>query len=200
MMVRKTITQLTGVDSEYSRQFVDDGPLPTPPVENTPQSVPESPPNDAPQAKSKSARKPKPSGKRTVPARVGTSKNEHGRKMVGVMVFPLEKHLPELERLATHGIATSDAIKIAGRRAVARFEPGSSFKESPEAERLPTAFAYRSNKTVDTSILEKLRAEADPLNLRGEGALIRGQVEPLFWEDLDAVILELKSRLPDEKG
>ena len=197
MMVRRTITQLTGIDPEYSKQFVDEEPK----RQEAPQKAPEPVRSETPKParKPRSAPKPPPAPKPPAPSRKPPEGEVGQRKMVNLTAVPLVRHLPELEKLSAYGITVTDAIKVAGRRTLARFEPVASFTERADEDRLPMSFAYKTNKAVDVLILEKLRAEVDPLNLRGEGALIRGQLEPLFWEDLDAVIIELKSRFSNNK-
>lgn len=203
-MVRKTITQLTGIDPEYSKQFVDE------PKETEAPAARPLPADDKPSDKPKDTRKsngPARSRKPATPVepivpkeRSPKEPNPKEKKQVNLMLFPLVRHRAGLDHLTSLGVPGSDVVKIAGRRTIAGFEPKASFIELPDAERLPASQAYKTNKTVDASIVTKVRSQADPLNLRGDGSLLRGQVEPLFWQELDAVILELKERFQKKRG
>ena len=53
---------------------------------------------------------------------------------------------------------------------------------------------YKSTKRISAAMLDQLRKEQDPLGLSSDGAMMRGQFEPLFWSCLDAVIEELNSK------
>jgi len=189
-MVRKTIAQLTGIDPEYSKQFVNDG-------QQTEQPTPANP--EAPKAQ-KAKKPPKPDTPRKVkePATASRQSAQNSRKQVNLMLYPLVRHSADLEHLTARGIPGSDVVKLAGRRALATFEPKAVFTELADGDRLPTKHAYKTNKTVDTAVMDKMRTKTDPLNLRGDGFLLRGQIEPIFWKELDAVILEMKDRFPDE--
>ncbi|MGB1216206.1 MAG: hypothetical protein ACPG4X_22820, partial [Pikeienuella sp.] len=60
-----------------------------------------------------------------------------------------------------------------------------------KTDRLPTDLSFRTMKTLSASTLDALRDEVDPLRLRSDAAVIQGQLEPIFWAELDAVIKEL---------
>lgn len=121
---------------------------------------------------------PKPKGKRET-------------RLSGAVKVDQAKKLDALER---QGIAARDVIVLAGRRATARFEPTPKFVEKPEADRLPMLEGYHSTKRLPASILDDLREKHDPLRLRSDGAMVRGQFEPLFWACLDEVIEELQQK------
>jgi len=116
------------------------------------------------------------------------------KREVALAVAVKVEQVPKLEALETKGIAQKDVITLAGRRAVERFEPQAKFVDKADAERMPMREGYKSSKRIDAALLDKLRSKHDPLGLSSDGAMIRGQFEPLFWTCLDEVIQELNSR------
>lgn len=100
----------------------------------------------------------------------------------------------KLATLESKGISAKDAITMAGRRAVDQFNPKPIFVEKADAQRMPMRQGYKSTKRLDAAMLDQLRDEHDPLRLSSDGAMMRGQFEPLFWSCLDAVIDELNSK------
>ncbi|MEP4035502.1 MAG: hypothetical protein ABJM30_03180, partial [Pseudophaeobacter sp.] len=100
----------------------------------------------------------------------------------------------KLVALEAKGISAKDAITLAGRRAVEKFVPKQEFVEKPDDERMPMRQGYKSTKRVPAAMLDALRDKHDPLRLSSDGAMMRGQFEPLFWSCLDEVIEELNNR------
>lgn len=100
-----------------------------------------------------------------------------------------------LNALEQQGFAVRDVIVKAGRRATGRFELKPNFVPKPEAERLPVRVGgYHTTKRLPATILNDLRQQHDPLRLKSDGAMVRGQFEPLFWTCLDEVIEELQKK------
>ena len=187
-MVRRTIAQLTGSDPEYSKQFVND----------TPRS--ETPAPQAPKVeKAKRVRKPDHAAEPTKLKKAAPSTDINRRKQVNFSLVPLVRHLADLDHLSSLGISGPDVIKIAGRRVIADFEPKAAYIGQAEEDRLSAQHAYKTTKKVDADMMDRMRAETDPLNLRADGSLLRGQIEPLFWQELDAVIVELKGRFQKDR-
>lgn len=100
----------------------------------------------------------------------------------------------KLEALTTHGLETKDIVTLAGRRAAQSFELKPEFVEKQDVERLPARQGYHSSKRLPAQMLDKLRDKHDPLRLKSDAAMVRGQFEPLFWSCLDEVIEELNKQ------
>lgn len=116
------------------------------------------------------------------------------RELQLVVAAKPEQHEKLLE-LQRRGVAPKDAVALAGRRAVKRFEPKPEFVPLLDVERMPLRqHGYRTTKRVDAALLDVLRAEQDPLGIKSDTAMLIGQFEPLFWECIDEVIAELKER------
>ena len=204
-MPRKKRTTLAGTDPEYTTDFSQ--PLPTnkvatpepqdaAPEPATPKPVVEKP--KQPAAK-KTTTKPKPSPKITTPPKKPTPKpvaksDPSEKREIAVAAAVKVDQDAKLRALEAKGISPKDAITIAGRRAVDRFEPKPEFIPKAEAERMPMREGYKSTKRVSAAMLDALRDEHDPLRLSSDGAMLRGQFEPLFWTVLDEVIGELTER------
>jgi outer membrane biosynthesis protein TonB len=204
-MPRKKRTTLAGTDPEYTTDFSQ--PLPTNKVTTpepqdaasapaTPKPVVEKP--KQPAAK-KTTTKPKPTQKTTTPPKKPTPKpvaksDPSEKREIAVAAAVKVDQDAKLRALEEKGVSPKDAITIAGRRAVERFEPKPEFIPKAEAERMPMRDGYKSTKRVSAAMLDALRDKHDPLRLSSDGAMLRGQFEPLFWTVLDEVIDELTER------
>lgn len=204
-MPRKKRTTLAGTDPAYTTDFSQ--PLPTNKVAAPePQDAAPAPASPKPvvaktkePATKKTTTKPKPSPKRATSPEKPTPKpatksDSSEKREIAVAAAVKVDQDTKLRALEAKGISPKDAITIAGRRAVDRFEPKPEFIPKAEAERMPMREGYKSTKRVSAAMLDALRDEHDPLRLSSDGAMLRGQFEPLFWTVLDEVIGELTER------
>jgi hypothetical protein len=201
-MPRKKKTVIKGVDAEYTSDFSQ--PLPTnkpkaqeqppevsPPVAAKPEPKPPVKPEPA-QPKSEPAKatpqpKPKPLAKSQAVAQGDK------REIALSAAVKLDQH-DKLMALEAKGTSAKVAITMAGRRAVEQFVPEGKFIEKQDVPRMPMRQGYKSTKRIDAALLDALRDEHDPHRLSSDGAMMRGQFEPLFWSSLDEVIEELNSK------
>lgn len=204
-MPRKKRTTLAGTDPEYTTDFSQ--PLPTNKVATPgPQDAAPTPASQKPVVEKpkqpvakKTTTKPKPTPKTTTAPKKPTPKSvaksdPSAKREIAVAAAVKVDQDAKLRALEAKGISPKDAITIAGRRAVDRFEPKPEFIPKAEAERMPMREGYKSTKRVSAAMLDALRDEHDPLRLSSDGAMLRGQFEPLFWTVLDEVIGELTER------
>ena len=200
-MPRKKRTALAGTDPEYTTDFSQ--PLPTNKVATPePQDAAPAPAKPKPvvekpkqPAAKKTTTQPKPTPKTTTPPKKPVAKSAPSEKReIAVAAAVKVDQDAKLRALEAKGISPKDAITLAGRRAVDRFEPKAEFIPKAEAERMPMRDGYKSTKRVSAAMLDALRDEHDPLRLSSDGAMLRGQFEPLFWTVLDEVIGELTER------
>ncbi|WP_299590240.1 hypothetical protein [uncultured Tateyamaria sp.] len=206
-MARKKITSLLGDDPVYSKQFGDKpkhaDPAPKPePVETvkpvaTPSPTPKletetKPPATEPAATPKATRSQKAPEKKPAPKPKAPKKPE--TRAVHVRAAPKKDHGPGLDALEDAGLPASDVVRLAGKRAIDKFELKPKYVAPDEAERLPSNMSFRTMKTLDAQVLDKLRDQADPLRLRSDAAVIQGQLEPVFWSELTSLIKELRKQ------
>ena len=206
-MARKKITSLLGDDPVYSKQF-GDKPKPTEPTPK-PDPVQESKPATAPAADPKPAAEkqvptPKPTTKAAGPSSKSTPEKRPALKpkapkkpetrAVHVRAAPKKDHGPGLDALEAAGLPASDVVRLAGKRAIDKFELKPKYVAPDDAERLPSNMSFRTMKTLDAQVLDKLRDQADPLRLRSDAAVIQGQLEPVFWSELTSLIKELRKQ------
>lgn len=202
-MARKERPNIKGTDPAYASEFE---PIPTnkPVIAASPapaatQSVPE--PDKAPKpdttAKPEKSRAnpitPKPTltpNPKPKPQSSGTSQKREIALSAAVKLDQQE----QLAALEAKGTPTKVAITMAGRRAIEQFEPKQEFVEKLDIQRMPMRQGYKSTKRIDAALLDTLRDKHDPHRLSSDGAMMRGQFEPLFWSCLDAVIEELNSK------
>ena len=206
-MARKKITSLLGDDPVYSKQF-GDKPKPAEPAPN-PEPVQETKPATEPTSEPKpvaeeQAQPSKPSAKAADPAQKTTAKKKPEPKpkapktpetrAVHVRAAPKKDHGPGLDALEAAGLPASDVVRLAGKRAIDKFELKPKYVAPDDAERLPSNMSFRTMKTLDAQVLDKLRDQADPLRLRSDAAVIQGQLEPVFWSELTSLIQELRKQ------
>ena len=206
-MARKKITSLLGDDPVYSKQF-GDKPKPTEPT-HKPEPVQETKPAPEPAADpkpiaEKQAPTPEPpvkpasagrkSKSETRPAAKPKAPKKPETRAVHVRAAPKKDHGPGLDALEAAGLPASDVVRLAGKRAIDKFELTPKYVAPDEAERLPSNMSFRTMKTLDAQVLDKLRDQADPLRLRSDAAVIQGQLEPVFWSELTSLIKELRKQ------
>jgi hypothetical protein len=154
-------------------------------------------PAGKPETEAKPKLAPKKASGKTVakaPAKAPTPLPDARKRQVPLVASAKVEQHERLVALELKGIAVADAMALAGRRAVKRFDPVQELVPRQEAERMPTRQSYRSTKRLNAALLDALRAEHDPLGLKSDSAMVIGQFEPLFWSCLDEVIEELNSR------
>jgi len=199
-MPRKKRTAIKGSDPAYTSDFSQ--PLPTHKVAEKPETTPSpkvpstqpiKPEKSEPKAKAEPA--PKPAPKPIVKAVQPAAKPDVSEKReIALSAAVKVEQNEKLTALEAKGISAKDAITLAGRRAVEQFEPKAAFVEKTDTERMPMRQGYKSTKRIPAAMLDQLRQKHDPLGLSSDGAMMRGQFEPLFWSCLDAVIEELNSK------
>ena len=206
-MARKKITSLLSDDPVYSKQF-GDKPKPTEPT-HKPEPVQETKPAPEPAADpkpiaEKQAPTPEPpvkpasagrkSKSETRPAAKPKAPKKPETRAVHVRAAPKKDHGPGLDALEAAGLPASDVVRLAGKRAIDKFELKPKYVAPDDAERLPSNMSFRTMKTLDAQVLDKLRDQADPLRLRSDAAVIQGQLEPVFWSELTSLIKELRKQ------
>ena len=214
-MARKRRPQIAGTDPAYTSDFTTRLPTNLPPEASPPKpevqdtkagpsekQAPKLPAKASIKARSPDAKKsePKPSKqpKQAAKAAQQTIKpdpaGQGGKRQVALTSAITVQHHIKLEALAKHGISQKDAMSLAGRRAIDRFEAQPRYIEKPKGDRMPMRQGYKTTKAVDAKLIDALRAKHDPLKLLSDGAMLRGQFEPLFWDCMDEVITELNQR------
>jgi len=102
----------------------------------------------------------------------------------------------ERQEAALHacGVEPAHVVRAALRRAVKGWHLSPSFAPPPKEQRTRyTQWQARTSLAVDATSLAVLLRDHDPLDVLSKWALIRGQVEPRIWQQIDAILEELKS-------
>ena len=206
-MARKKITSLLGDDPVYSKQFgdkpkqADPAPKPEPVKAEKPAATPSPAPNPEtetrPAATEPTATPKVPTGQKAPekkPAPKSKTPKKPATRAVHVRAAPKKDHGLGLDALEAAGLPASDVVRLAGKRAIDKFELKPKYVAPEEAERLPSNMSFRTMKTLDAKVLDKLRDQADPLRLRSDAAVIQGQLEPVFWSELTSLIKELRKQ------
>jgi len=90
------------------------------------------------------------------------------------------------------GVNPAHVIRAALRRAVKGWELSPLYvAPAPDQRARHTAWQARTSLAVDTAQLKILLRDHDPLDVLSKWALIRGQVEPRVWAEVDAILDEI---------
>ena len=117
------------------------------------------------------------------------------KSVIDVRLSALERHQADLDKLAEKGLPTKDVLIFAGKRMLAAVELVPTYVPPSDEKRLTMAqYAYRSTKAVEDALISALARKHDPLGVRGKYAMVQGQFEAQFWDELDRVIKELMKR------
>lgn len=216
-MVRRTKPKITGDDPKYSHTFERYRPVETDmpsdvkipdksaqAIEPSPQT--QSPPTTPPVKKSKTPdTKPEPRKATAIPSKPKAAKARsepqaktatapRGDRQTTLDAAVRVDQGDAMKPLIKKGLEQRDIVMLAGRKATEQFVLSPTFIPKPEADRLPMQDGYHTSKRLDGAILDAMREEHDPLRVRSDPAMVRGQFETLFWDKLDEVIEELSKK------
>lgn len=110
-------------------------------------------------------------------------------RKVDIRVNALER---QEEALIDCGVDPAHVIRAALRRAVKTWQLDPHFVAPSEEPRTRiTEWRARTSLAVDAGAVTALLRAHDPLDVLSKWTLIRGQVEPRFWAEIDAILIEL---------
>ena len=110
-------------------------------------------------------------------------------RKIDIRVNALER---QEEALIDCGVDPAHVIRAALRRAVKNWQLGPDFVPPSEEQRTRiTDWRARTSLAVDASALTALLLAHDPLDVLSKWTLIRGQVEPRVWAEIDVILFEL---------
>ena len=110
-------------------------------------------------------------------------------RKIDIRVNALER---QEEALIDCGVDPAHVIRAALRRAVKNWELGPDFVPPAEEQRTRiTEWRARTSLAVDAAAVTTLRRAYDPLDVLSKWTLIRGQLEPRVWAEIDAILAEI---------
>jgi hypothetical protein len=110
-------------------------------------------------------------------------------RKIDIRVNALER---QEEALIDCGIDPAHVIRAALRRAVKNWELEQDFVAPSEEQRTRiTEWRARTSLAVDTGTVNALLRAHDPLDVLSKWTLIRGQLEPRVWAEIDALLVEI---------
>ncbi|MFC3084913.1 hypothetical protein [Tabrizicola soli] len=113
-------------------------------------------------------------------------------RKIDIRVNALER---QEEALIDCGVDPTHVIRAALRRAVKNWELGSEFVPPSEEQRTRiTEWRARTSLAVDASAVAALQRANDPLDVLSKWTLIRGQLEPRVWAEIDAILDQIAKR------
>ena len=111
-------------------------------------------------------------------------------RKIDIRVNALER---QEEALIDCGVDPAHVIRAALRRAVKTWQLGPEFVPPSEEQRTRiTEWRARTSLAVDANALTSILHAHDPLDVLSKWALIRGQLEPLVWAEIDNLLDELQ--------
>lgn len=123
-------------------------------------------------------------------------------RKIDIRVNALER---QEDALIDCGVDPAHVIRAALRRAVKNWELGPDFVAPSEEKRTRiTEWRARTSLAVEAGAVSALLRAHDPLDVLSKWTLIRGQLEPRVWAEIDAVLDEIADRaaapqeVPDE--
>lgn len=181
-MVRKRIPLVTRTDPAYSasllREDIRQTDLPAP-------TLPKAQTDDT--AAIQDAREP--AGPPHVPASP-VSRNDPSTQ-IDVRVTALAR---QEAALCGCGIAPAQVVRAALRRAVKRWQLVPDYvPPAKEGRARDMTWTARTSVAVPAAVFDRLQADQDPLGVCSRWSLVRGQLEPLIWEEIDALLVSLES-------
>lgn len=134
-------------------------------------------------------------GARTAPAVMSSpnrTRHSPATRKIDIRVNALER---QEEALIDCGVDPAHVIRAALRRAVKNWELGSEFVPPSEEQRTRiTEWRARTSLAVDAPALTALLRAHDPLDVLSKWALVRGQIEPRVWAEIDMLLDEIAVR------
>lgn len=110
-------------------------------------------------------------------------------RKIDIRVNALER---QEEALIDCGVDPAHVIRAALRRAVKNWELGPDFVDpSDEPRTRITEWRARTSLAVDAEAVNALLRAHDPLDVLSKWTLIRGQLEPRVWAEIDAILTVL---------
>lgn len=119
-------------------------------------------------------------------------------RKIDIRVNALER---QEEALIDCGVDPAHVIRAALRRAVKNWALGPVFIPPAEEQRTRiTEWRARTSLAVDAHAVTDLLRAHDPLDVLSKWTLIRGQLEPRVWAEIDAILAEIAvhAALPHE--
>ena len=123
------------------------------------------------------------------------AKGSNARRTIDIRVNALARQ--EAALLAC-GVDPAHVIRAALRRSVKGWELGPVYMR-PSEERLTRKINWqaRTSLAVDAIRLQLLLRDHDPLDVLSKWALIRGQLEPLVWKEIDDLLIQISQSTSD---
>ena len=110
-------------------------------------------------------------------------------RKIDIRVNALER---QEEALIDCGVDPAHVIRAALRRAVKNWQLGPDFVPPAEEQRTRiTEWRARTSLAVDARAVTTLLRAHDPLDVLSKWTLIRGQLEPRVWAEIDAILDEI---------
>ncbi|WP_238367899.1 hypothetical protein [Mesobacterium pallidum] len=110
-------------------------------------------------------------------------------RKVDVRVTALERQSAALNAC---GINPAHVVRAALRRATKHWQLEPEFVPSAHHRTAkPSSWRMRTTVAVDEEALTAIMATEDPLDVCSKWSLVRGQLEPLVWQEIDRILTEL---------
>jgi hypothetical protein len=117
-------------------------------------------------------------------------------RKIDIRVNALER---QEEALIDCGVDPAHVIRAALRRAVKNWQLGPDFIAPSDEQRTRiTEWRARTSLAVDARAVTVLLRAHDPLDVLSKWTLIRGQLEPRVWAEIDTLLTEIADKGADQ--
>jgi hypothetical protein len=122
----------------------------------------------------------------------------HTTRKIDIRVNALARQEAALQAC---GVDPTHVVRAALRRAVKGWKLAPDFTPPSEEKRARLShWQARTSLAVDAANLKALLRDHDPLDVLSKWALIRGQVEPRVWAEIDALLNEMADNATPPKA
>jgi hypothetical protein len=119
-------------------------------------------------------------------------------RKIDIRVNALER---QEEALIDCGVDPAHVIRAALRRRVKNWKLASEFVPPSEEQRTRiTEWRARTSRAVDADAVAALLRAHDPLDVLSKWTLIRGQLEPRVWAEIDAILAEISDLAAEQQA
>lgn len=123
---------------------------------------------------------------------LASARSKTPTRKIDIRVNALERQEAAMQAC---GVEPAQVVRAALRRAVKNWQLAPIFASPPGERRTRnTEWQARTSLAVDAASLAALLHDHDPLDVLSKWALIRGQIEPRIWAEIDALLEEIADR------
>lgn len=136
------------------------------------------------------------SGTRPTDTQISAGSSSHARQSTITKTIQIDIRVTALARqhaaITASGIAPPQIIRAALRKAAKNWRPQALYIAPKAAERSrERGWIIRTSLAVPEAVFDRIQAKEDPLGVCSRWSLLRGQLEPLVWQEIDWLLTRI---------